>query len=174
MQQGKHTNIDRALFRQVMGSFATGVTIITTEGGGEIRGMTANAFMSGSLDPPLCVVSIGKRARMHPHLVAAGHFGVSILAKDQEKLSQHFSGGPVADIAPEFVHVGRTPVLAEAAATIATDVAAQHDCGDHTLFIGHILHLQAHARAPLIVHEGHYASLIYSKERAPEWVGDFW
>ena len=80
----------------------------------------------------------------------------------------------MADIAPEFVHVGRTPVLAEAAATIAADVAAQHDCGDHSLFIGRILHLQAHARAPLIVHEGRYASLIYSKERAPEWVGDFW
>ena len=136
--------------------------------------MTANAFMSGSLDPPLCVISVGKRAQHASAPVAAGHFGVSILAKDQEKPSQHFSGGPVADIAPEFVHVGRTPVLAEAAATIATDVAAQHDCGDHTLFIGHILHLQAHARAPLIVHEGHYASLIYSKERAPEWVGDFW
>jgi flavin reductase (DIM6/NTAB) family NADH-FMN oxidoreductase RutF len=174
MQQEKPTSIDRTLFRQVMGSFATGVTIITTEAGGEVRGMTANAFMSGSLDPPLCVVCVGKRARIHPHLVAAGHFGVSILAKDQEKLSLHFSGGPVADLAPEFTYVGRTPVLSQAAATIATEVVAQHDCGDHTLFIGHIQHMQAHSRAPLIVHEGHYASLVYSKERAPEWVGDFW
>jgi flavin reductase (DIM6/NTAB) family NADH-FMN oxidoreductase RutF len=166
--------IDRALFRRVMSSFATGVTVITTQAHGEIRGMTANAFMSGSLEPPLCVVSIGKRARMHPHLVSAGHFGVSILAKDQERLSQHFAGGPVADRAPEFVQAGRTPILAEAAATIAADVIAEHDCGDHTLFIGHIRHLQAYARAPLVVHEGHYASLTYSQERMPEWVGDFW
>ncbi len=166
--------IDRALFRRVMGSFATGVTIITTEVRGELRGMTANAFMSGSLDPPLCVVSIGKRARLHPFLIEAGHFGVSILAKDQEKLSLHFSGGPVADLAPRFVHAGRTPVLVDAAATIATEIVARHDCGDHTLFVGHIMHLQTHSRPPLVVHEGHYASLTYSQDRAPEWVGDFW
>ena len=173
MTQAQDT-VDRAVFRRVMGAFATGVTVITTQADGDIRGMTANAFMSGSLEPPLCVVSIAKRARMHPLIGAAGHFGVSILAKDQERLSQHFAGGPVADRAPEFVHVGRTPILADAAATIAADVVAQHDCGDHTLFIGHIRHLQAFSRAPLVVHEGHYASLTYSQERMPEWVGDFW
>jgi len=166
--------VDPALFRKVMGSFATGVTVISTEIRGEIRGMTANAFMSGSLDPPLCVVSVGKRARLHPCLIEAGHFGVSILAKDQEKLSTHFSGGPVADLAPQFVTVGRTPVLTHAAATIAAEVVAQHDCGDHTLFIGRIVHLAAHARPPLAVHEGRYASLSYSQERAPDWVADFW
>jgi len=166
--------IDHALFRKVMGSFATGVTVISTEARGEIRGMTANAFMSGSFDPPLCVVSVALRARLHPCLIEAGHFGVSILAKDQEKLSLHFSGRPAADLAPKFVHVGRTPLLAGACATIAADIVAQHQCGDHTMFVGHIVHLEAHARAPLVVHEGHYASLTYSKERAPEWVADFW
>ena len=157
-----------------MGSFATGVTVISTEAHGEVRGMTANAFMSGSLDPPLCVISVATRARLHPYLVDAGFFGVSILAKDQEKLSQHFSGGSVADLAPEFVRVGRTPVLAGACAIIAADVVERHDCGDHSNFVGRIVHLEALARAPLIVHEGRYASLTYSLERAPEWVGDFW
>ena len=166
--------VDIALFRKVMGSFATGVTVISTEAGGEVRGMTANAFMSGSLEPPLCVISVAARARMHPCLVEAGHFGVSILARDQEKLSLHFSGGPVADLAPEFVRVGRTPLLVGACATIASDIVARHDCGDHSIFVGHILHLAAFARAPLIVHEGRYASLTYSLERAPEWVADFW
>lgn len=166
--------IEPALFRRVMGAFATGVTVITTEIRGEIRGMTANAFMSGSLDPPLCVVSVGKRARIHPCLVEAGFFGVSILAKDQEKLSTHFSGGPVADLAPQFVRVGRVPLLTGAVATIAAGVVARHDCGDHTLFVGRIEHLAAHARPPLVVHEGRYASLSYSLERAPEWVADFW
>src|SRR5262245_22600348 len=166
--------ISPALFRRVMGAFATGVTVITTEVHGEIRGMTANAFMSGSLDPPLCVVSVGKRARIHPCLVEVGFFGVSILAKDQEKLSTHFSGGPVADLAPQFVRVGRAPLLTGAAATIAADIVSQHDCGDHTLFVGHIAHLAAYVRPPLVVHEGRYASLSYSQERAPEWVADFW
>ncbi len=174
MAQEEASGVDRALFRRVMGSFATGVTVITTEARGEIRGMTANAFMSGSLEPPLCVVSVGKRARLHPCLIEAGHFGVSILAKDQEKLSLHFSGGPVADLEPQFVRIGRTPLLTNAAAIIAANVVAQHECGDHTLFIGAIVHLQAFSRTPLVVHEGHYASLTYSLERAPQWVGDFW
>jgi flavin reductase len=174
MTQQQAGAIDHALFRKVMGSFATGVTVISTEAQGEIRGMTANAFMSGSLEPPLCVISVRQRARIYPHLIQAGHFGVSILAKDQEKLSLHFSGRPAADLAPKFVHVGRTPLLAGACATIAADIVAQHECGDHTMFVGHIVHLEASARAPLVVHEGHYASLTYSKERAPEWVADFW
>ena len=72
------------------------------------------------------------------------------------------------------VRVGRTPLLAGACATIAADIVSHYDCGDHSLFVGHILHLDASARAPLVVHEGHYASLTYSKERAPEWVADFW
>ena len=66
--------IDPALFRRVMGSFATGVTVILAEVKGETRGMTANAFMSGSLEPPLCIVSVAKRAHMHAHLAAAERF----------------------------------------------------------------------------------------------------
>jgi flavin reductase (DIM6/NTAB) family NADH-FMN oxidoreductase RutF len=174
MKDQKSGAVDLALFRKVMGSFATGVTVITTETSGEIRGMTANAFMSGSLDPPLCVISVATRARLHPMLIEAGHFGISILARDQERLSTHFAGGPAADIPPEFVQVGRTPLLANASATIATDILTRHDCGDHSIFIGRIVHLEAFARAPLIVHEGRYASLTYSLERAPEWVADFW
>ena len=171
----KHSGaIDVGLFRKVMGSFATGVTVISTQAHSEVRGMTANAFMSGSLDPPLCVISVATRARLHPYLVEAGHFGVSILAKDQEKLSLHFSGRQVADLAPQFVRVGRTPLLAGACATIAAEIVAHYDCGDHSIFVGHIVHLEAFSRAPLVVHEGHYASLTYSQERAPEWVADFW
>jgi len=174
MNDEKTALVDHMLFRRVMGSFATGVTVITTEARGEVRGMTANAFMSGSLEPPLCVISVAKRARIHPLLVEAGHFGVSILAKDQERLSTHFAGGPVADIAPDFLRTGRTPVLGGASATIAANITACHDCGDHSIFIGHIVHLEAIGRPPLVVHEGHYASLTYSMERAPEWVADFW
>jgi flavin reductase (DIM6/NTAB) family NADH-FMN oxidoreductase RutF len=62
---------------------------------GEVRGMTANAFMSGSLEPPLCVVSVGKKARMHAFLLEAGHSGVNILARGQEPLIGHFAGRPV-------------------------------------------------------------------------------
>jgi flavin reductase (DIM6/NTAB) family NADH-FMN oxidoreductase RutF len=86
------------LFREMMGSFATGVTVITTATRREVRGMTANAFMSGSLSPPLCVISVACAARMHGFLAEAGHFGVSILSQDQQRLSAHFAGQTDADL----------------------------------------------------------------------------
>ena len=78
-----------------MGRFATGVTVITATVAGDTRGMTANAFMSGSLDPPLCVISVTKRAHMHGHLIAAGRFAVNILASGQEDYATHFAGRPI-------------------------------------------------------------------------------
>jgi flavin reductase len=165
---------DLALFRRVMGSFATGVTVITTETRGEIRGMTANAFMSGSLDPPLCVISVAKAARMHDFLKEADHFGVSILARGQERLSAHFGGRPEADLGPAFRHIGRTPVLLDAAATITATIVGSHECGDHSIFIGSILDLQTHGKVPLVVHGGRYASLTYSGEQPLIPVTDFW
>src|SRR5690348_11140779 len=92
--RGTNSAIDLALLRRVMGSFATGVTVIVAEADGDIRGMTANAFMSGSLEPPLCVVSIAKRAHMHGHIAAAGRFSVNILSVAQEELALHFAGRP--------------------------------------------------------------------------------
>jgi flavin reductase (DIM6/NTAB) family NADH-FMN oxidoreductase RutF len=151
--------IDPALFRQVMGSFASGVTVVTTPAGGEVRGITVSAFMSGSLEPALCVICIRKKARLHPLLMEAGHFGISILARDQEALANHFAGVPGAEAPPEYVWAGRTPVLEGAASTIAADIAAHYDCGDHTLIVGRITHLEAHGRMPLVIHQGRYAAV---------------
>jgi flavin reductase (DIM6/NTAB) family NADH-FMN oxidoreductase RutF len=170
----KAGGIDRALFRRVMGSFATGVTVITTQARGEVRGMTANAFMSGSLHPPLCIVSVATTARMHAYLEEAGHFGVSILAHDQVKLSSHFSGRPQADLEPVFEHARGTPMLKGGLAALAATVLARHDCGDHSIFIGRIFHLRARDSVPLVVHGGHYASLIYSGEADPAPNVEFW
>jgi flavin reductase (DIM6/NTAB) family NADH-FMN oxidoreductase RutF len=166
--------IDPKLFRRVMGSFGTGVTVVTTVADGQVRGMTVSAFMSGSLEPPLCVISIRKAARMHPLLLAAGHFGVSILAKTQERISSHFAGAPVVDFVPDLVWAGRTPLLANATAVIAADLSAQHDCGDHTLLVGRIRHLAAAGLPPLLVHEGRYAGVAHAAEPAPDWVVDIW
>jgi flavin reductase (DIM6/NTAB) family NADH-FMN oxidoreductase RutF len=173
--------IDPKLFRRVMGAFASGVTVVTTAAAGadpglsgEVRGMTVSAFMSGSLDPPLCVISIRKAARLHPVLLATRHFGVSILARSQERVSAHFAGQPVPGFTPELVWAGRTPVLANAAAVIAADLATHYDCGDHTLLIGHIRHLAAHGFPPLLVHEGHYAGLAHALEATQDWTVDIW
>src|SRR6202451_1959478 len=132
-----HSVVDHAvtegLFRRVMASFVSGVTVITTQVRGEVRGMTANAFMSGSLDPPLCVISVGLNARMHAFLLEAGHFGVNILGRGQESLIGHFAGRPIEGLDPKYEYAGDTPVLAHANATIAAKVTARHDCGDHSL-----------------------------------------
>jgi flavin reductase (DIM6/NTAB) family NADH-FMN oxidoreductase RutF len=166
--------IDPALFRRVMSTFATGITVITTEVNGEVRGMTANAFMSGSLEPPLCIISVAKRARTHGMLLDAGFFGVSILAQGQEKLCVHFSGKPYADLEPVFDYVGRTPLVPGASATLAADIVARHDCGDHTVFIGRITHMKPGIAAPLVLHGGRYAALMYSDEEFAAPIVDLW
>lgn len=158
-----------------MASFATGVTVITTQLRGEVRGMTANAFMSGSLEPPLCVISVGLKARMHGFLMQAGHFGVNILARGQDTLIGHFAGRPIEGIDLQFDYVGKTPLLAHAHARLAARVVAQHACGDHSLFVGHIFALRhSEAQAPLVIHTGRLASLTHAEATTLDPVLDFW
>lgn len=158
-----------------MGSFVTGVTVVTTQLRGEVRGMTANAFMSGSLEPPLCVIAVGLQARMHAFLTEAGHFGVNILARGQESLIGHFSGRPIEGLAPDYEYVGDTPLLTNARAALAATVTARHACGDHSIFIGRILALRhADGLAPIVLHVGRLASLAPSHERRLGPVLDFW
>ncbi len=168
----KH-EIDPAHFRRVMSRFATGVTVITAEAGGETRGMTANAFMSGSLDPPLCIISVAKRARMHAHLLAAGKFGVNILAIGQENFAAHYAGKPIAGFSVAFDSIGGIPTLPHASAFMTAETTATHDCGDHTIFIGHIRYMATDNRPPLVYHAAHYATISYSGDiSAP--LPEFW
>src|ERR1700678_2031463 len=97
-----HAPFDTELFRKTMGGFATGVTVITVDATGGPHGMTANAFMSGSLAPPLCVVSVAKRANTHGMIVAARRFGVNILGQEQRDLALYFSGKKSLEVEPLF------------------------------------------------------------------------
>jgi len=108
--------VDAGLFRRVMGRFATGVTVITTEAQGGVRGMTANAFMSGSLAPPLCVIAVARKARLHRALETSGQFGVSMLAQGQEAISRHFAGQGTSEPELLFEHIAGVPVLAHVCA----------------------------------------------------------
>lgn len=167
------SEIEPGLFRRVMGRFASGVTVITAWQGTEVRGMTASAFMSGSLEPPLGVVAVAKRAHMHTLLMRSGEFGVSVLAAGQEKLSVHFAGRRIPDFNPQFDSVGRVPLLSDTCARMAAEIVARHDCGDHTLFVGHILHMEADGRPPLAYHAGRYAGLVYRDDEADS-IPEFW
>jgi flavin reductase len=175
LEKPQHPPLDAGLFRAVMGSFVTGITVITAQGQDEVRGMTANAFMSGSLEPPLCVISVSLKARMHAVLVKSRRFGVSILGRGQDSLIGHFAGRPVEGLDVKYDFVGGTPILARAHATLAATVLARHACGDHTLFIGHIFALRHDdSLPPLVLHRGRLASLVQSQEQVFGPILDFW
>lgn len=166
--------IGKGLFRDVMGRFATGVTVVTTSTAARNFGMTANAFMAVSLMPPLCVVSVNRSAVMHGRLRESGRFGVSVLAEDQQDIANHFAGRRLTEAAPQFVTHAGTPVLRDAVAVIVADVVEATDCGDHTLFVGEIRSMAATADAPpLLFYRGHYARIGEAQEEeAP--VSSYW
>ena len=148
------------LFRHVMGRFATGVTVVTTRVGEETFGMTANAFMAGSLEPMLCIVSINRKAQMHERLRQAGHYGVSFLTQEQQHFAAHFAGKRLHGLTPDFEVRGRTPVLKRSLAAVTAEVAETVECGDHTLFLGRIDDLIVRdAARPLLFFGGRYARL---------------
>ena len=101
--------------------------------------MTANAFMAGSLDPMLCVVSINHTAQMHARLRAAGHFGVSFLSQEQQHLAAHFAGKRLERLVPDFELRGRTPILQRAVAAVTADVVDTAE-----LRRSHVVHRQHH------------------------------
>jgi flavin reductase (DIM6/NTAB) family NADH-FMN oxidoreductase RutF len=151
---------DERVFRAALGRFATGVIVLTTGPRRSPHAMTANAFMSGSLAPPLVVVSVGKRARMHARLAGARRFGVSILDQAQEPASRHFAGQTVAGFAPAFGELAGVPVLARAAVVIAARIKHRYGCGDHTLYVGEVQALGvADPAPPLLYYAGRYGML---------------
>ncbi len=87
--------MDDRLFRSAMGKFATGVTVLTTKADGIVHGMTANAFMSVSLNPKLVMISIGEKARMLPKIQQSQNFVIYILSEEQESISRLFAGQSV-------------------------------------------------------------------------------
>jgi flavin reductase (DIM6/NTAB) family NADH-FMN oxidoreductase RutF len=150
-------------FRRVMGLFATGVTVVTVEIGGEIHGMTANAVMSVSLDPLLVGVSVGRLARMNGFLRQTGSFALNVLSADQQALSQFFAGLWPHAAPPEHRLVpwigGPRLVGCLAAAACRTDRIL--DGGDHEIFLGQVLalHRAQNSPNPLLFFGGRYHHL---------------
>jgi flavin reductase (DIM6/NTAB) family NADH-FMN oxidoreductase RutF len=144
--------------RQVMGRFATGVTVVTTTHRDTIHGMTANAFLSVSLRPPLVLVSLG-RCRMSEMLPRTGRYGVSVLASDQEHFAAHFAGQRPSPIEPKFVWHDDLPLLDGALAYVGCRVVDVHTAGDHVLWIGEVEHLHHREGEPLLFYTGRFGTL---------------
>jgi flavin reductase (DIM6/NTAB) family NADH-FMN oxidoreductase RutF len=150
---------DTKLFRKALGRFATGVTVVTTQHEGNVHGMTANAFISVSLDPPLILVSVGNGSNMHRIMHGQGRYGVSVLAENQEIVSRHFAGRPAEELHVPFITRLGVPLLEGAVAYFVAQVVDAHPAGDHTLYIGRVEHFEASDGRPLLFHSGQYQQL---------------
>ena len=154
--------IDPFQFRQLLGHFATGVTVLTlTTPEGQPLGMTANSVSSVSLSPPLISVCVDREAEMHPVILQASEFVVNVLASDQEALARRFSDKHE----DRFDGVGyhRSPeglvLLDGALAHLVCALEATHPGGDHTIVLGRVVGGTAHEGHPLLYYRGGYAAL---------------
>ena len=157
-------------FRNTVGSFATGVTVITTRGRDEVDadvyGLTANAFSSVSLDPPLVLICVNSGTAGAETIERNGVFAVNVLATHQEPISRFFSsrdrpaGRAAFASLPHFKAVTGSPILERAAAYLDCRVTDQHEAGDHLIFIGEVVALGVDPESrPLVFHGGGYAAL---------------
>jgi flavin reductase (DIM6/NTAB) family NADH-FMN oxidoreductase RutF len=144
-------------FRRTLGMFATGVTVITTLSDEQVHGMTANAFMSVSLQPPLILVSVDRRARMNGLLREGVRYGVSVLEEQQTALSDRFAGRVVEEVhEPAFEIVHDTPLVEGALAHLVARVVRSYWGGDHSLFLGQVEYVRYGEGTPLLFHGGKY------------------
>lgn len=158
-------------FRRVMGWFATGVTIITSRLGEELHGMTANALTSVSLEPPLMLICVDRSADSHDIIERSGIFAVSILARGQEALSDHFAikeGGAAhrLDDVPHHTRSTGAPVIDGSLAYLDCRVVERYLGGDHTIFLGEVVDAgPLDEERPLIFYQGRYTQLAGSREQ---------
>ena len=149
--------------KDLMRRYPTGVAVVCVDLEGEQLGLTVASLVSVALKPPLVGISIARQAALHELLRAAGGFAVSLLAAEQEPLAQHFARGvpPIALWAGvEAVEGARGPLLAGALGWLECVLAAEHEAGDHTLFLGRVERVEpGRQAAPLVRLGGDYGAL---------------
>lgn len=151
---------DQKALRSTFGRFVSGVTVITCQSDDGVHGMTANSFISVSLDPARALVSVRKAARMHSLLSKSDMFGLSVLSADQAAVSAHFAGAPVSDFEPHFEHRCGVPVIASSIAWMVCRRDHVVAVGDHSLFIGELIDCDHDPVAnPLVYFGGRYGKL---------------
>jgi 3-hydroxy-9,10-secoandrosta-1,3,5(10)-triene-9,17-dione monooxygenase reductase component len=155
--------VDSARFRQVLGHFPTGVTVITAATAQGPAGLAVGSFFSVSLEPPLVAFCAAKTSNSWPKIADTGHFAVNVLAEDQEEVSRVFASKAV----DKFEGIGYrpspgtgAPVLSDVLAWIDCEIDTVHEAGDHWIVVGRVLDLEVgHEGAPLVFFRGGYARL---------------
>jgi flavin reductase (DIM6/NTAB) family NADH-FMN oxidoreductase RutF len=160
--------IDRKQFRQTLGCFPTGVTVVTGMGpDGELLGVTVNSFSSVSLEPPLILFCLDKGLRSLPAFKAASHYTVNVLCQDQGNIATRFASrddDKWRGMVPLHGENG-CPVIGNAMAVLECAAYTQFEAGDHVIFVGEVVAIRARPDArPLIFHSGRYEALAMSPE----------
>jgi 3-hydroxy-9,10-secoandrosta-1,3,5(10)-triene-9,17-dione monooxygenase reductase component len=157
-------------FRNALGAFATGVTVVSTRSADGIDvGLTANSFNSVSLDPPMVLWSLAKASRALPIFVGSRYFTIHVLAADQEAISTRFSRATQDKFAGLDIErgLGDTPMLRDYSARFQCRTAFQYEGGDHVIFVGQVEAFDHTERKPLVFHSGQYALTVNkSKDEA--------
>ena len=155
--------IDSVLFRQACGRFATGITIVTVIGpDGAPHGMTVNSFTSVSLDPPMVLVCIDRKATILPKILATRSIGINILAEDQRDLSTQFARRGMDRFEAVAWTAGElgVPVIAGSLAHFACELTREVDGGDHLILIAEVRQFQYSEGQPLLYFASGYANLL--------------
>ena len=152
--------VDPAELRRVAGHFATGVMVLTAEHEGRPCGLTVNAFMTVSLEPPLVLVSIGRGSRSLPCVEGASRFALSILAEGQEEISRLFASKDEDKLGKVRTQAGQSgmPLLEGAIAHLECRTARRVEGGDHVLFLAEVEAVRSHAGSPLLFYQGRYTA----------------
>jgi flavin reductase (DIM6/NTAB) family NADH-FMN oxidoreductase RutF len=149
---------DGARFRQVLGHFTTGVTVVTASTDEGPVGLCVGSFTSVSLHPPLVAFCAGYSSTSYPRIEAAGHFCVNILAEDQEEIARVFAekgDDKFAGIGWRPSVVTRAPVINDVLAWVDCEIDAIHEAGDHWIVVGRVLDLEiGHEGGPLVFFRG--------------------
>ncbi|HKX83325.1 MAG TPA: flavin reductase family protein [Pyrinomonadaceae bacterium] len=149
-------------FRTALSRFASGVTVVTTkDAAGDLHGITVSAFCSVSLDPPLVLICIEKKAGSHEAMTESGKFAVNFLDATQLSLSERFA----AQITDKFegpeisLNVDGIPILSGCIANLECSVKQAYDGGDHTVFIGEVESTIVREGDPLLYFRGGYRTI---------------
>jgi 3-hydroxy-9,10-secoandrosta-1,3,5(10)-triene-9,17-dione monooxygenase reductase component len=162
LRLGENVTIEAQELRRVMGHFATGVTVITTKDqDGAPQGLTANAFMSLSLNPPLILISVDKGATCYACFAPQNGFTVNFLSDDQEEISRRFATKGIDKFAGLQWQEGTNgaAILDGVLGYVECKVTQCYDGGDHTIVLGEILNVSATGERPLLFFKGKYQRL---------------
>jgi flavin reductase ActVB len=161
-------SVDSKAFREALGQFASGVTVVATlDGEGQPQGLTVSSFCSVSLYPPLVLVCVDHRSETHEGFLTSRLFGVSVLGEDQQEVSRRFATlGPGKNAFAFALGRSGAPLVPGALAHLECRLHATHDAGDHRIYVGEVLSLTVKPGRPLLYHASGYHRL------APDGPGD--